>query len=91
VHKNLLSGERTALVAPWLGDATEPLFARPDEGAAVRARAGAMVLVAIEECRHAWCEVTGRFTPENGSASLNFGGWIAQDKLWGVYPDEGVN
>ncbi|MEX0859906.1 MAG: SH3 domain-containing protein [Cucumibacter sp.] len=91
VHKNLLSGERTALVAPWLGDGTEPLFAQPAEGAPVRAYAGGMVLVSIKECESAWCEVSGTFTPQGASRPASFGGWIAQDKLWGVYPGEAVN
>lgn len=91
VHRNLLSGERTALIAPWLREETEPLLARPDDGASVRAYAGAMVLVSIDECRSAWCAVSGQFTPEDGARPRDFGGWIAQDKLWGVYPDEAVN
>ena len=91
VHKNLLSGGRTALVAPWLGEGTEPLLARPSEGADVRAYAGGMVLVSINECARTWCNVYGTFTPEGASRPASFGGWIEQDKLWGVYPDEAVN
>jgi SH3-like domain-containing protein len=90
VHKNLLSGERTALIAPWLSDDNEPLFARPSETAAIRAYAGAMVLVNIDKCLGAWCEVSGSFVPKGTTRALNFGGWISQEKLWGVYPDEAV-
>ncbi len=90
VHKNLLSGERTALITPWLSDDTEPLFARPSETASVRAYAGAMVLVNVDKCLGAWCEVSGSFVPKGATRALNFGGWISQEKLWGVYPDEAV-
>lgn len=91
VHKNLLSGERTALIAPWLSDdIDEPLFARPSQTAAVRAYAGAMVLVNVDKCLGSWCEVSGSFVPKGATRALNFGGWISQEKLWGVYPDEAV-
>jgi SH3-like domain-containing protein len=35
----------------------------------------------IERCDDGWCWLSGE----------NFDGWIAQDQLWGVYPDEEIN
>lgn len=90
IHKNLLSGERTALVAPWARDTRESLKARPDAAAAARAFVGPMVLVRLRKCESGWCDVSGSYTPQ-GSAQKNFGGWIEQDKLWGVYPDEEID
>ena len=36
------------------------------------------VIADVEECTGAWCE----------SASRAIDGWIEQERLWGVYPDE---
>ena len=39
------------------------------------------MLASIERCRQGWCRLTG-----NG-----FDGWIEEEQLWGVYPDEDVD
>jgi SH3-like domain-containing protein len=38
------------------------------------------VLASVKQCDGTWCHITG-----NG-----FDGWIAQERLWGVYPHEKV-
>jgi SH3-like domain-containing protein len=81
VFHSLLSGKRTALVAPWeIGGANEPYAAHadPDPASAVLAYLTPKVVAEVEECRGAWCLVSGR----------GYRGWIEQEKLWGVYPNE---
>jgi len=80
---SLLSGRRTALVAPWLkGESakTFPLRAEDDTDARVVSRVGPSVLVDIMSCGAQWCNV--------GTRGIR--GWIRQDALWGVYPGETV-
>ena len=38
------------------------------------------MLGAVKHCTGNWCHVTGD----------GFDGWIEQNQLWGVYPDEKV-
>lgn len=80
---SLLSGRRTALVAPWLkGESakTFPLRADNDSDARVVSRVGPSVLVDIMSCGGQWCDV----------ATRGIRGWIRQDSLWGVYPEETI-
>ncbi len=80
---SLLSGRRTALVAPWLkGESakTYPLRAEDDSDARVISRVGPSVLVDILSCGAQWCDV--------GTRGIR--GWIQQDALWGVYPGETI-
>lgn len=81
VLQSLLSGKRTALVAPWKKnekDGMIPLKIAPNNAAAVVAKLEPGVLMEIEECKSGWCKVA--------VASLE--GYAQQDHLWGVYPDE---
>lgn len=83
VYHSLLSGRRTALVAPWQSGAqSEPelLLKRPDAQARPVARLQHGALVRIEECDVTWCEVTAQ----------GLKGYIRQSVLWGVYPGERV-
>ncbi len=57
VLQNLLSGRRTALVAPWSKEAALPLFERPDESSTVVARLAPRVLASIHDCSHNWCRL----------------------------------
>ncbi len=80
---SLLSGRRTALVAPWIKaqeSRTFPLRAQDDEASRVISRVGPNVLVNIMACDGAWCDVITR----------DIRGWIKQDSLWGVYPRETI-
>ena len=85
----LLSGRRTAVVAPWLAGEGDPANAEasaltlrrgPSAESRPVARLGAGVLGTIEECNGEWC----RFQP--GEAHVS--GWLRQVELWGVYPGE---
>jgi len=81
VFHSLLSGKRTALVAPWETNGNSgpfPAHAAPDAASAVVAYLAPKVIADVEECRASWCLISGR----------GYRGWIEQDKLWGVYPNE---
>jgi SH3-like domain-containing protein len=81
VFQSLLSGKRTAVVAPWSDSKPRPVRAAASTGAAVTAYLEPGVMAEIERCDDGWCRLSGE----------NFDGWIAQDQLWGVYPDEEIN
>ena len=79
VLHSLLSGERTAIVAPWSGarefitmhagaDGSAPLVARLEPG----------VVAKVDECSQGWCRL------EAGGLD----GFVEQTLLWGVYPGE---
>lgn len=78
IFHSLLSGERTALVAPW-ADA-DPFAMRRDAEpqARVVAYLEPRVMVDVEACTGTWCEV----------GVEGYDGWIEQERLWGVYPGE---
>jgi SH3-like domain-containing protein len=80
VLQNLLSGRRTALIAPWSKEDAIPLLERPDAGAPVVARLQPRVLASVHGCSRDWCRLK----------SDKFDGYIQEDKLWGVYPRETV-
>ena len=39
------------------------------------------VVGTVKHCNGAWCRIAGE----------GFDGWIEQDRLWGVYPNEKVD
>ncbi len=84
VYHSLLSGKRTALVAPWQAhgapDAMLTLRRAPETAARPAARLEHGALVRVEECGVGWCEVR----------VAGIDGYLKQDLLWGVYPDETV-
>ncbi len=77
VLHSLLSGRRTALVLPKNGESSK-LYARASASADLAATLQSGVIVNIRNCDGAWCLVDGD----------GFKGYIEQDKLWGVYPNE---
>lgn len=81
VHHQLLSGRRTALVAPWSNGAPVPLRRNDSESAVVSAYLEPGVLINLRECDGNWCEA------DMDQAE----GYIPQDQLWGVYPGESVD
>ncbi|MBM3520015.1 MAG: hypothetical protein FJX63_04480 [Alphaproteobacteria bacterium] len=81
ILQNMLTGNRTAVVAPWQKGKDVPLHSSADRGSELVARLGAGVVGDIESCTGDWCEL---------SAGA-YGGWIEQTKLWGVYPGEVIN
>ena len=74
----LLSGKRTALVAPWSDAKPARLFSERDNGAQTVAIVQPNVLTRLVGCDGEWCEVR----------IGNRQGHIRQIRLWGVYPGE---
>jgi SH3-like domain-containing protein len=81
VFQGLLSAHRTVVIAPWeKGDAL-PIRASPEDSARITAYLQPGVLASVARCRDGWCRLT----------DSRFIGWIRQDRLWGVYPDENID
>ena len=80
VLHSLLSGRRTALVTPNKKGENSKLYARASTSADLAATLQSGVIVNIRNCDGAWCLVDGD----------GFKGYMEQEKLWGVYPDEKV-
>jgi len=81
ILQSLLSGKRTALVAPWSrkeGDGLIALKNAPSKDANIVARLEPGVLTEIDECQQGWCRV----------AVKKVKGYALQSELWGVYPNE---
>jgi SH3-like domain-containing protein len=80
VYHSLLSGKRMAAVQLKSKTDLAPLRAKPDPQSAVTAQLQFGVLATIKHCTGTWCQITGD----------SFDGWIEQNSLWGVYPDEKI-
>jgi SH3-like domain-containing protein len=82
VYHSLLSGRRTGLISvkPKTTDEAVPIHANADPKSNVVARLEPGVLGAVKRCDGQWCKVSG----------TGFDGWVEQDRLWGVYPNEKV-
>ena len=80
VYHSLLSGKRTATVQLKAKTDLASLHAKPDAASPVTAQLQVGVLGAIKHCNGAWCQISGD----------GFDGWIPQNELWGVYPNEKV-
>jgi SH3-like domain-containing protein len=72
---------------PWAKGEAEPLplFARADERSETVARLQTNVIANVRSCSGAWCRVTVVLP---GTRDVE--GFIRQDRLWGVYPNEKV-
>jgi len=80
VYHSMLSGRRTASVQLKTKTDVAPLHAKPDEQSAVEARLQSGVFGTVKACTGTWCRLVGE----------GFDGWIEQNRLWGVYPDEKI-
>jgi SH3-like domain-containing protein len=78
VQTGLLSGRRTALVAPWRRGQSFDLHARAVTTSEVRARLESGVIVSARSCDGTWCRVTAE----------RIDGFLRQEVMWGVYPGE---
>jgi SH3-like domain-containing protein len=80
INQSLLSGRRTALVAPWQrGESAQiPLRARPDAEAALVAQLEPGVMGTVRSCDGQWCRL--EFDGPSG--------YLEQALVWGVYPGE---
>ncbi len=87
VHQNLLAGTRIGYVQPVMAGAEVPLRASASDDAAARARLGPGLKVTISECDGSWCQVTASQQDES-QRSASYTGYLRQEELWGVYPDE---
>ena len=80
VYHSLLSGRRTAVVTPKDKTALVPLYDQADKTGAVVAQLQAGVLATVKRCTGTWCRIVGH----------GYDGWVVQEQLWGVYPNEKV-
>lgn len=82
IYQSLLSGRRTAVVAPWKrrSNPMVELFAERSAGARQIAKMQPGVIGMLHSCDGNWCEMS----------VSGHRGWILQSKLWGAYPDETV-
>lgn len=98
VLHSLLSGRRTAVVNAPSGQAatqaatkdraaTVPLFSGTDEKGGEEAKLEAGVIGSVKSCTGAWCRLIVALPQRHGDVD----GYIRQDRLWGVYPDEKVD
>ncbi|BCH53016.1 SH3 domain-containing protein [Agrobacterium vitis] len=82
VNQTLLSGERSALAAPWMKGKGDDIYVnmRRDgqAGAGVVAKLQPGVLMKLLECNGNWCRAEVDGTK----------GWVAQGEVWGAYPGE---
>jgi SH3-like domain-containing protein len=81
VYHSMLSGRRTAVVTAKAKDDLVPLHDHADGTSTLVARLQAGVVAVVKQCNGSWCRVQG----------TGFDGWIAQERLWGVYPSEKVD
>mgnify|MGYP003663283671 CR=1 FL=1 len=85
VYQSLLSGERTAITAPWKMGETEDDFinmhreARSNADIVARLEPG--VVVVVKACDGDWCEAQAE----------GVDGWLPQNEIWGAYPGEAFN
>jgi SH3-like domain-containing protein len=81
VYHSLLSGRRTAVVTLRGKDDLYPIRSRPDAASSVIAQLQCGVIGTVKRCANGWCRFAGD----------GFDGWIPQEKLWGVYPNESLD
>ncbi|HUI20316.1 MAG TPA: SH3 domain-containing protein [Methylocella sp.] len=80
VLHSLLSGRRTALVAPWKKGVDSILYSKANIKSAPVAKLQSNVIANVRGCDGTWCHVSGE----------GFDGYLEQSNLWGVYPNEKV-
>ena len=87
VLHSLLSGRRTALVMPWAKPGSDPLALRDkaDDGGTVVAQLQPNVIANVKGCTGGWCRVV---VPIPNARDVS--GFMKQERLWGVYPNEKV-
>lgn len=83
ILKSLLSGNRTAIVAPWKRSESNTfikLHSSPRDTSSAIAKLKPGVITNIDECVEGWCKLSIK----------EYDGYIKQTELWGVYPNETV-
>jgi SH3-like domain-containing protein len=80
VLHSLLSGRRTALIAPWRKGVNSTLYEKASAQSASVAILQPNVIANVRGCDGSWCRIWGE----------GFSGFIQQANLWGVYPNEKI-
>jgi SH3-like domain-containing protein len=78
VLQSLLSGKKTALVAPWRRGEMFALYGKPQDTADRVAKLQTGVLATVRKCDPVWCRISGE----------GYDGYIQKTLLWGVYPED---
>ena len=81
VFHSLLSARRTALVAPWSDEEFLTLRLNLGDDSELVAKLEPGILSDLDRCSDGWCQISVQ----------QIEGWIAQDLLFGTYPDEVIN
>jgi SH3-like domain-containing protein len=83
IHEALLSGERTAIVSPWMRgrDITVEMRSEKEGRGTLVAQLRPGVVIRVRSCDGNWCE----------AAVKGLEGFVAQKELWGAYPGEVFN
>ena len=81
ILQNMLSGKRTALVAPSRRGTFINLMAEPSIESGPVAKLASGVLGDIKTCDGSWCRII----------ASGFDGYVDQNLIWGAYPGEVVN
>jgi SH3-like domain-containing protein len=80
VLHSLLSGRRTALVAPWKKGVDSILYSKASSKSVPVAKLQSNVIASVRACDGSWCHISGE----------GFDGYVEQSNLWGVYPNEKI-
>lgn len=82
VNQALVSGDRTAVAAPWMRGKGADVFVNmrrdPQSSSSVVARVQPGAIIKLAECNGDWCKA------EAGKVA----GWVSQAEVWGAYPGE---
>jgi SH3-like domain-containing protein len=81
VFKSLLSGKRTGVVSPWKNGDARPIYTSASDSSSVAAYLQPGVSGDVSKCHAGWCRIAG----------AGYKGWIPQNQLWGVYPNEEID
>jgi SH3-like domain-containing protein len=91
VLHSLLSGRRTAVVtappkAAAGAETTVPLYSKADPSSGEQAKLEPGVIGSVKTCNGTWCRLIVAL-PQSRS---DVDGYIRQERLWGVYPNETI-
>ncbi len=81
VYQSLLTGRRTAMVAPWRRDNNVPLHKDASATSHKVALVAGGVVGRVRSCDGNWCRIS----------VSDYDGYMEQAMLWGVYPGETVD
>ncbi|GAB5509206.1 MAG: SH3 domain-containing protein [Hyphomicrobiales bacterium] len=82
IRHDLLTGRRTAVIAPWSEGDPQPARRAPDSNANTRYLLEPGVLGELVGCDGQWCEVASL------DNDISWAGFVRQTTIWGAYPDE---